>query len=446
MDRKQRHEKTFCIVTQGCRVNQEEAECLRSQLLARGFREVPVGEPADLTVLNTCTVTAAGDSDARQMLRRLRRISPRGRIVATGCYAQRAPEEVAQIGAADLLVGNRRKADLDLYLSLLEEGSSAGEPRVVVDSDPTPVRWLRHARGWAPARTRAVLKIQDGCSEHCTYCIIPSVRGPSVSRPAREVLEEARTLVAAGSREIVLTGVHTGSYRSPEGWDLARLIAALEPLEGLRRIRLASLEPGTISERLLEVLARSRKLCPHLHVPLQSGDDAILRRMGRSYGTAAFRELLARVRRARPGVAIGTDVMVGFPGETEEAFQRTLAFVREMDFAYLHVFSFSPRPGAPATRLGPPVAKEEASRRSRTLRALDRELRRRHMARRRGQEDWVLVETTRRGRSGGLTGDYLRVILRGPVRDPGSWVRVRIEEPADDLRVWGRPVTREGRT
>jgi threonylcarbamoyladenosine tRNA methylthiotransferase MtaB len=287
------------------------------------------------------------------------------------------------------------------------------------------------------------LKVQDGCDEHCTYCIIPGVRGRSISRPWREICREAEGLVSQGAREVVLTGINTGSYGldGAPGADreLADLAERLAAIEGLERIRLASVEPGQVTPRLLELLQRNETLCPHLHIPLQSGDDEILKKMGRPYRTAAYAELARTIRKLDPRIALGTDLIVGFPGETGEHFERTLNFVKEQEFAYLHVFSYSTRPGTPAERLpgrvGEPLIKE----RSRKLRDLDLELRRRHMQRRRGARDRILVERSAGGAGGGLTGDYLRVALQAGAAPRGRMMDVVLGDPVDDRHVAGIP-------
>ncbi|MBU1702207.1 MAG: tRNA (N(6)-L-threonylcarbamoyladenosine(37)-C(2))-methylthiotransferase MtaB [Candidatus Eisenbacteria bacterium] len=437
---------TFTVYALGCRVNQEEMECLRSQLLAAGYKERPFGDPVDLTIINTCTVTAAGDRDGRKLLRKARRFSPQGRIVATGCTAQRDPGALDDLQVADLILGNREKGNLALYRGLLADPSPEGETTVpatgiLVDDDPSPQCFLTHAPGFSTARTRATLKIQDGCNGHCTYCIIPAVRGPSISRPWKEILSEAGGLIARGAREIVLTGINTGSY----GWearpgaetDLASLAERLAGLAGLERIRLASVEPGYVTPRLLDLMTRMRSLCPHLHVPLQSGDDEILKRMGRPYRTGEFADLVRRIRAVTPRITLGTDIIVGFPGETEDHFRRTLCFVKEQDFSYLHVFSYSPRPGTPAERLEGTVADGEKTRRSRLLRDLDSHLRRGHMALRKGSQDRILVESSHHGAGDGLTADYLRVVLNEGAAGSGEMMDVVIGEPVDDHHVRG---------
>jgi threonylcarbamoyladenosine tRNA methylthiotransferase MtaB len=420
-------------------------EALRSQLMARGFREVPFGRPSDLTVVNTCTVTAAGDSDGRKMLRRARRASPRGRVVATGCYAQRDPLGLANLRTADLILGNAGKGDLGQYLELLkrsprEEGMPSCS-EIAVGTSASPRAFLPHAPGVATARTRATLKIQDGCDDHCTYCIIPKVRGPSISRPWREVLRDARNLVAAGTKEIALTGINAGSYgldgAPGAGPSLAWLLKRLEEVEGLLRIRLSSVEPGLVTDELLEMFADSPKVCPHLHIPAQSGDDEILRRMGRTYRSEDYERLVSRVRSACPYIALGVDVMVGFPGESGAQFDRSRRFLESLEPSYLHVFSYSARPGTPATGLGREVPPQEAARRSRVLRELDRSLRKGHMQQRQGERDAILVEQEKDGGVVGLTGDYLRVVAVGGSPEIGEMATVVIGEPLDDARVRG---------
>jgi threonylcarbamoyladenosine tRNA methylthiotransferase MtaB len=446
--------QTFSVAALGCRVNQQEVEALRSQLLAHGYREVPFGEPAGLTVVNTCTVTSAGDSDGRQMLRKARRSSPRGRILATGCLAERDPERVAELGVADLVIGNAEKLNLDHYLNLLTLPPRAEDPmpscsEIVVRSlGGRRPPFLAQAPGVSTARTRAAVKVQDGCDEHCTYCIIPQVRGRSVSRPWREVVAEVTSLVAGGVREITLTGVNTGSYgldgAAGAGCDLARLVARLAKIDGLERIRISSIEPGLVTDRFLRVFTEERRVCPHLHIPLQSGDDEILKRMGRTYRSGDYAALARGVLRLRPGTTLGADVMVGFPGETDAHFERTRALIESLELSYLHVFSYSPRPGTPAPRLREAVPKDVVAARSRTLRDLDARLRHKHMARRRGQADRILVEEEKAEGFTGLTGDYLRVVVPDTPPDRptavGSLLDVRIDAPMDGRRVRATPL------
>lgn len=418
---------TVAVHSLGCRANQEEIECLLSALRDRGFRHVPFGTAADWTVINTCSVTLAGESDARQAIRRAARVSG-GRVVVTGCFAQRDPQGAAALGA-DLVVGNAHKHRLPDLLASAQAGEEACTG-VLFTQDPTTHSFLRHGRARSGYRTRAALKIQDGCDERCTYCIIPSLRGRSVSRDALEVLAEARALVDAGHPEITLTGIHSASYGADRGEGkagLARLLTRLLEVRGLAHIRVNSLEPQWVTDELLETLASSPRFCRHLHLPLQSGDAGVLKRMGRGYTPAEYASVVARARAAMPRIAIGADVMVGFPGEDTEAFARTVALLEEVRPAYLHVFPYSERPGVAALRLGGVVRDTAKRERAAALAALDARLRDAFLRGCDGEVHEILIEDSehRSGRRQGLTDHYVRVEVDGDAI-PGTWVRVRL--------------------
>ena len=305
----------------GCKLNAYEVEALAHRLTERGYAIVPFGSEADVYVVNTCTVTGAGDADSRKAVRRARRRNPSAEIVATGCYAQRRPADLAAAGA-DLVVGNGQKAQL---VELLEAHLAGAEPPAPSATRPRTEQFLTIDGAVPQGRTRGSLQIQDGCDEHCTYCIIPAVRGHSASRPAAEVVVQAQRMVAAGYRELALTGVHTGRYGFDQGQSgaLVKLLAALEQIDGLARIRLNSIEPGYVTDALIDQAAASPAICRHFHVPLQSGDDHILKRMGRRYTRAYYAERIERIASRIPDCAIGADVMVGFPGETDAHFAQT---------------------------------------------------------------------------------------------------------------------------
>jgi threonylcarbamoyladenosine tRNA methylthiotransferase MtaB len=430
---------TIAVHSLGCRANQEEIECLLGSLVDRGFRPVPFGGPADWTVINTCSVTCAGESDARQAIRRAIRSSG-GRVVVTGCYAQRDPEGAARLGA-HLVVGNSEKWRLpDLITMGPRDGDSC--TRILFNADPTNRRFLRHGRGPSPYRTRAALKIQDGCDERCTYCIIPSLRGRSVSRPIEEVLSEAETLADSGYGEITLTGIHSASYGADfgeHGPTLAHLLIRLLDVAGLRRIRINSLEPQWVGDDLITALASSSRFCRHLHLPLQSGDPGILKRMGRGYAPDDYRRVVERTRSSIPGVSIGADVMVGFPGEEEAAFANTVRLLEEVRPAYLHVFPYSERPGIAAERLGAPVGERVKKVRARIVAELDRRLRSEFLKAREAEEHEVLIEGRRRGREAhALTDQFVRVVIPGEGA-AGSWTRVRLRWVGDPMRMMGEP-------
>lgn len=426
---------TVALVSLGCRANQEEIECVASSLRERGFRVVPSGDDADFIVVNTCSVTNAGESDARQAIRRAARSTRGGRVIVTGCLAQRDPEGALRLGA-DLVVGNGEKWRIPDLIA--EEAAGGGAcTGILFRPDPTTTRFLRHGSAESGYRTRAALKIQDGCDERCTYCIIPSLRGRGVSRDPAEILDEARRLVTAGYPEITLTGIHSASYRV-EGGGLAYLLRLLLSVEGLRRIRINSLEPQWVDAELIDTLASSPRFARHLHLPLQSGDAGVLKRMGRGYSPEEYRRVVDQARERIPGVAIGSDVMVGFPGEDEEAAQRTLRLLESVRPAYLHIFSYSERPGTAALRLPGAVAPKIRKERAGRLAKLDVELRSEFLRAREGEVHEILVEGAAAGSEGdeGLTDNFVRVRL-GEKRPAGSWTRVRLAWTGDPRSMEG---------
>ncbi|MEW6486407.1 MAG: tRNA (N(6)-L-threonylcarbamoyladenosine(37)-C(2))-methylthiotransferase MtaB [Thermodesulfobacteriota bacterium] len=357
------------VLTLGCKVNQYESRALEESLEARGHSLVPFGEPADAVVVNTCTVTHRSDRDARALIRRARREVPGARLLVTGCYAQVDPRALAVLGV-DAVVGNGEKGAIPELLESRAEGVRVGESAALRELAPAPV-------GRFAGRARAYLKVQDGCACFCAYCIVPFARGPSRSLPLAEVRSGLARLGAGGHREAVLTGVHLGLW----GRDLAppepfgALLDAAE-VSGLARVRLSSLEPGELTAEVVARLGASRVLCPHLHVPLQSGSDRVLAAMGRPYTAGQFRERVEAAREAVPELCLGLDVIVGFPGETDADFGQTERLLEELPLAYLHVFPFSPRRGTRAWDLGDRVPPPVAAERSRRLRELSRKKRR----------------------------------------------------------------------
>jgi threonylcarbamoyladenosine tRNA methylthiotransferase MtaB len=356
------------VVTLGCKVNRCESRALEERLAARGHAVVPFGELADAVVINTCTVTHRADRDARALVRRARRTVPGARVVATGCYAQVEPEALAALGV-DAVVGNGEKTTLPEVLEARAGGIRVGDVAALRELEPEPVRRFE-------GRSRAFLKVQDGCACFCAYCIVPYARGAPRSLPLPAVRAGLARLAEAGHREVVLTGVHLGLW----GRDLApaRSFGALLDVaeeSGLPRVRLSSLEPGELTADVVARLAGARSLCPHLHVPLQSGSDRVLEAMGRPYTAAEFRRRVEEAAEAVPDLCLGLDVIVGFPGEGDADFEQTASLLQEVPFAYLHVFPFSPRRGTRAwglpNRVPPPVVAE----RSRRLRALSKKKR-----------------------------------------------------------------------
>jgi threonylcarbamoyladenosine tRNA methylthiotransferase MtaB len=427
---------TVAFATLGCKLNQYDTTELQALLEARGFRTVPFETPAQLYVINTCTVTARADVSDRQAIRRAMVRNPAALVVVTGCYAQTNPEAVARIPGVDLVLGTRDRHALP---ELLDDLRKRVRPVVQVGDvfAPRPAPVIPLAR-FAPGYTRAFVKVQDGCQHRCAFCIVPFARGGSRSQPADVVLAQVEGLVAAGYAEVVLTGVDLGHY----GWDLAprttlaALVRRLLDVRGLGRLRLSSILPAYMTPELIETIAGSSRVCRHLHIPLQSGADRVLRAMRRPYTVRMYRALVERLATVMPGLGLGTDVITGFPGETAEEFAETEALVESLPFSYLHVFSYSDRRGTEAARLGTPrVSSEEIRRRTARLRRLGAAKHRAFRAARVGREVDVLALEHRDRASGaliGLTDDYLEVAFAGSDDLARRFVKVRITAPGTE--------------
>ncbi len=420
--------------TFGCKLNLYESTGMSQAAERRGYRSTGEDESADIVVVNTCSVTMRADQEARQYIRRIHRRNPEARVVVTGCYAQRAPAELAALPGVALVAGHGEKDSLD---ALLDELPPPGAPpRIAVGSlDGKPMTALR-AVG-VEGRTRALLRVQDGCNSACTYCIIPATRGASRSLAFEECLEEARGLLAAGFRELVLTGTHLGHY----GVDLrprrrlSELTAAILALPAPHRfrIRLSSVEPQEIDAALTGQLAAGGGLVPHLHLPLQSGSDALLAAMRRSYRTPAYRRRVNAVaERVRP-LALGADLIVGFPGETEGDWRRTLGLLAELPFTYLHPFTYSPRPGTPAAGWSGRPPGDVAARRLAQARALIAEKNRAFRRSLVGHTATVLVEETdAAGDCTGFSEHYVRVRFAAGKRLVGRFALVSLTGLTED--------------
>ena len=333
--------KRVAISTLGCKTNQFESAAMIEQLKAAGYLIVPFTEPSDFYIINSCTVTARTDSETRRLIRRARRLNQDARIIATGCYAQVAPGELEKMPELDCVLGNQEKQNIS---TLLESGAHSVSDIAAI-SLAEPLKLTSFAE-----HTRAFLQIQNGCNSFCAYCIVPYARGRSRSVRPADILQGMRDLAANGFKEIVLTGIHLGGYGidldSPT--NLTALVSQIDAESIVPRLRIGSIEPNEVSEELLNLMARSQSICPHLHLPLQSGSDSVLKRMGRAYTAGFFMDLMGRITGAMPDAFIGADVIAGFPGETEEEFNETLRLLEELPFSDLHVFPYSSRPGTRA--------------------------------------------------------------------------------------------------
>ena len=423
----------------GCKVNAYETEVMLQELKGRGYEIVPFQEGADVYVINTCTVTNIADRKSRQMLHRAKKMNPDALVVAVGCYVQADPEKVQEDVAVDLLVGNDQKSQL---ADLIEAKMSGGEQAPLLDLKH-PKEYERMSLKESTEHTRAFMKIQDGCNQFCSYCLIPYVRGRVRSRACEEVLQEARDLADHGFHEIVLTGIHLSSYgldlaeeeateEEPYGTALRRIIQALAEIPGIYRIRLGSLEPRIITRRFAEALRDCGKVCPHFHLSLQSGCDSVLERMNRRYTTAEYEEKCNLLREVFDHPAITTDVIVGFPGESEEEFQATREYLERIRFYEMHVFKYSRRKGTRADRMKDQIPENVKGDRSQVLLAMTQE----HSAEFRhyfiGKKTSVLLEEEVEYKGEkyytGYTPEY--IMLRIPVagQKAGEILEVVVEE------------------
>ena len=337
------------IHTLGCRLNHAETAVLGEGLRRKGFELVEFGRPTDLLVLNTCAVTEEAERTSRYLIRKTLRHSPHAFVAVTGCYAQAGLDGLKRQAGIDLIVGHQYKLELPSYLPPSHALQKRTNPEIrhtrTMPRDDFELPYFGE-----PDSTRAPLKIQDGCSAMCSFCIIPFSRGHERSRRLEDILHEASRLAARGYREVVLTGVNIGQYRYAHH-DFCSLLRELDQVAGLERIRISSIEPTTVSDELLDILAGSTKFCPFLHIPLQSGDDHLLQSMNRRHTVKTYVDLIEQATERIPHLGLGTDLMTGFPGETEAAFRNTLAVATDLPFSYLHVFPYSPRPGTAALRL-----------------------------------------------------------------------------------------------
>ena len=395
--------------TIGCRLNQAETALLKDGFRRRGFIPVEYGQETDVLVLNSCTVTEGAEAECRRLVRQTLRQSPRAFVAVTGCYAQTGLDVLRQIEGIDLIVGNQFKMQLPDILPSIPQQVKQSVPQVHHERID-PDNFLLEGVG-EHSTTRANLKIQDGCQFMCAFCLIPFARGRERSRFVDDAIREAEALVQRGHRELVLTGVNIGQYQD-HAIDLLGLIARLEAIEGLERIRISSIEPTTIPEGLLEYMQTSRKVCRFLHVPLQSGDNGILQQMNRRYSVKDYQETMEGALRMIPDVCFGTDVMAGFPGEGLREFSNTLALIQDLPFSYLHVFSYSPRTGTASTKMADSVSPKVINERSQILREVSRQKREIFHQRFLGQKLSVLFEHEVDGVWSGLTDHYLRVEVR----------------------------------
>ena len=438
-------EKTAAFHTLGCKLNFAETSTLARSLEEAGYARVKVEERPDVFVLNTCSVTENADKECRQWVRRFQRINPEAFIAVVGCYAQLKPEEIAGIPGVDLVLGANEKFDLATYIAkssahsslTLRDGQDGADSPVPTGEGRGGVHYsaIKETRTFIPswnandpssdeatagARTRTFLKVQDGCDYFCSFCTIPLARGRSRSGTIAETVAIAQNIAASGVKEIVLTGVNTGDFGRLNGESFLQLAEALDQVEGIERFRISSIEPNLCDDRIIDFVAASKKFMPHFHMPLQSGSDTILKRMRRRYDTTLYADRVAHIKRLMPHACIGADMITGTPGETDEEFGKTHAFLRTIAVDYLHVFTYSERANTTAVRMDDTVPMEVRRERTKQLRILGSKLQRAHYERNMGTTRPVLFETEEHGASAlasrdhegtmlGYTDNYIRV-------------------------------------
>jgi threonylcarbamoyladenosine tRNA methylthiotransferase MtaB len=438
---------TYHVQNFGCRATQADGAAMERQLLDRGMARAAAAVDAQVVVLNTCTVTASADQDARAAIRRIHRENPEARILVTGCYAQRAPQELAALPGVSLVVGNSHKHQLADYAVSPAFGSGGFIPLADVGADAKLMVGdiFAHTELMAApvfdadpfAKTRPNLKVQDGCNNRCSFCIIPYVRGRSRSLKLEQVLREVDALVANGYREIVLSGINLGRWgrELAPRMNFAAMLRAILEQTAIEKVRISSVEPMDWTNDVIGLVASSPRIAKHAHVPMQSGSDRVLRRMHRKYRPWHYADRIERIRRAMPDAAIGADVMVGFPGETDDAFEETRTLIERLPFTYLHVFTYSSRPGTPSAEMPDQVPVHVARERNRVLRELAAHKKRAFMQSFVGRELEAITLTHYDAEfTEALTDNYLKLRVRGE-HNPNTLLRSRIEAVASDALV-----------
>ncbi len=423
--------KSVAFCTLGCKVNQYETEAMRELFFKNGYREADFDDFADVYVINTCTVTAMSDRKSRQMIRRAKRINPDSFVIVCGCYAQVSPDTVAAIDGVDLVLGTKDRANI---AKLADERI---KKCLVTDISRThnfeTLTVDNHQN-----KSRAYVKIQEGCNQFCSYCIIPYARGPIRSRPVSEIIEESNKLAKAGFTEIIYVGIHVASYGlDTKETDLGGLLVMLNKTEGIKRIRLSSIEPMTLNEAFLEKIKDCDKLCPHFHLSLQSGCDETLKRMNRRYTTEEYYSIVQGLRKHFPGCAITTDIMVGFPGETDEEFEKTLEFTEKVAFCEAHIFKYSRRKGTPADKMPDQVSPEVKDIRSKKLFEICEKSHNEFLNSHLNKPLEVLFEVCENGVFEGKTADYITVYAKSDI-DVTSSYRTVVGEYVKDGCIFGK--------
>jgi threonylcarbamoyladenosine tRNA methylthiotransferase MtaB len=417
--------------TLGCRLNQAETAIIAKNLQDKGFEIVEFGQPADLTVVNTCTVTEQADSKCRQAVRKSIRSNPDTFIAVVGCYAQMAVETIRNIEGVDMIVGNEHKMQLASFVDVLDKSS---EPKVIHSPKISRNEFVIESVGLFDNNTRANLKIQDGCSFVCSFCIIATARGPARSRNFADVLNEAHKLVEMGHKEIVITGVNVGTYNS-DGKTFLNVLQGLEKIDALERVRISSIEPTTIGRDVIDFMAQSQKVCPYLHIPLQSGDDAILESMRRKHDAGFYKDIIKYASEKIPGIGLGTDIMVGYPGEEDEQYRNSKTFLADLPLSFFHVFTYSDRKGTTSYKMKPKIDHPEKKKRYNEIFEMGQRKKRTFYQQFLNQRLDVLFEEEKQGQWTGLTGNYIRVKVQSAQNLQNQMATVKLLDIENDCMI-----------
>ena len=424
--------KKVSFITLGCKVNQYDSDAMRTLFIHRGYKPVEHSEVADVYIINTCSVTSIGDRKSRQVIRKIRRNNPDAVIAATGCYAQVAPEELEKMGDVDVIVGHQNRNKIVDYI----EEAEKSEKTVNAVKDIMSIREYENLTvdPEGEVKARAFVKVQEGCDNYCTFCIIPYARGRLKSRKQEDAVDEIKKLVEKGYREVVLTGIHLGNYGRDlrNGTSLSTLVSELLKIPNLLRIRLGSIESVELSDELINIIKNEKRVCHHLHLPLQSGSDAVLKSMNRHYRLRQYKDLIAMLRKKIPNLALTTDLIVGFPGETEENFKETLKTLHELKFSAIHVFPFSKRTGTPAAMYPNQITNEEKKKRVHRVQELEKKISKEFRSEFLNKIVHVLAENKKEEYFEGFSDEYIRVTIKGENVKRGHLYSVIVEEVTDE--------------
>lgn len=424
--------RTAAFYTLGCKLNFSETSTIARDLEEVGFARVEFEKGADIYIINTCSVTDQADKKCRNIVRKALKYNPNAFVVVIGCYAQLKPKEISSINGVDLVLGAQEKFNISNYLSKIDKNSSP----VVMN------KHIKHVNEFYPGysqgdRVRSFFKVQDGCNYFCSFCTIPLARGKSRSGSVKQTILKAKELANSEVKEVVLTGVNIGDFGNGTNENFYDLIKELDKIENIDRFRISSIEPDLLSDQIIEFVHNSNKFVPHFHIPLQSGSDQLLKSMRRRYDTKLYSDKIEKIKKLMPNACIGVDVIVGYPGETDEEFNKTMNFLKSLPISYLHVFTYSERANTTAPRMGEVVPMEERRKRSKQLRILSLKLKQKFYQEQIGSQEKVLLETKEDNSIYGFTENYIKVKIPGEMELKNNIVNVKLKELNSDIEAIG---------